>query len=163
MGLADFAWSGRTAVSTPPERLLMIEAVAQISREAPERPQNEVKSLNDKYFVVLTTCPDEPTAQALARRLVEERLAACVNRVVGLRSTYRWEGAIQDEPEVLLIAKTTGERLANLCARIEELHPYEVPEAIALPVAFGAERYLDWIGQTLAGPSRARSSCEDPT
>lgn len=106
-----------------------------------------------EYFVVLTTCPDETTAENLARRLVEERLAACVNRVAGIRSTYWWQGAVQDDQEVLLVAKTSADRVATLCARIQELHPYEVPEAIALPVALGAERYLAWIGQTLASPT----------
>jgi periplasmic divalent cation tolerance protein len=106
--------------------------------------------LENQYFVVLTTCPDESAAAVLSHRLVEERLAACVNRLPGLRSTYRWQGTMQDEPEVLLIAKTNEERLATLSARIQELHPYAVPEVIALPIAHGAERYLAWIGQSLA-------------
>ncbi len=110
-----------------------------------------LNSLKDKYFVVLTTCPDEMTAERLAKTLVEERLAACVNRLPGMRSTYAWQGQVQDDPEVLLIAKTNGERLATLSARVQELHPYELPEVIALPVAAGAERYLAWIGQTLGG------------
>lgn len=109
--------------------------------------------MNEKYFLVLTTCPDETTAEVLSRRLVEERLAACVNRVPGIRSTYRWQGAVHDDAEVLLIAKTNGERVATLSARIQELHPYEVPEVIALPVALGAERYLAWIGQSVADPA----------
>lgn len=109
--------------------------------------------MNEKYFIVLTTCPDETTADILSRRLVEERLAACVSRVPGVRSTYWWQGTVQDDAEVLLIAKTNGERVATLSARIQELHPYEVPEVIALPVALGAERYLAWIGQSLTGPA----------
>lgn len=109
--------------------------------------------MNIEYFVVLTTCPDETTAEILARRLVEERLAACVNRVAGLRSTYWWQGQVQEDAEVLLIAKTSASRVANLSARIQALHPYELPEVIALPVAGGAERYLDWIGQTVTGPT----------
>ncbi|MCU0977360.1 MAG: divalent-cation tolerance protein CutA [Steroidobacteraceae bacterium] len=109
--------------------------------------------MNPEYFVVLTTCPDDTSAEILARRLVEERLAACVNRVPGLRSTYWWQGAVHDEPEVLLIAKTSAGRVATLSARIQELHPYELPEVIALPVALGAERYLAWMGQTVAGPT----------
>ncbi len=109
--------------------------------------------MNPEYFVVLTTCPDETTAAVLARRLVEERLAACVNRVAGLRSTYCWEGKVQEDPEVLLIAKTSAGRVATLSARIQELHPYELPEVIALPVALGAERYLAWLGQSVAGPA----------
>lgn len=109
--------------------------------------------MNSGYFVVLTTCPDDASAEILARRLVEERLAACVNRVAGIRSTYWWQGAVHDDAEVLLIAKTSAGRVATLSARIQELHPYELPEVIALPVALGAERYLDWVGQTVAGPA----------
>lgn len=116
-------------------------------------PQKEANSLTEKYFVVLTTCPDETTAEALSRRLVEERLAACVNRVPGIRSTYWWQGAVQEDAEVLLVAKTNGDQVATLSARIQELHPYEVAEVIALPVALGAERYLAWIGQSVAGPA----------
>lgn len=111
--------------------------------------------MTEKYFVVLTTCPDETTAETLSRRLVEERLAACVNRLPGIRSTYWWQGAVHEDQEVLLMAKTSGDRVATLSARIQELHPYEVPEVIALPIALGAERYLAWIGQTLAGPASA--------
>ena len=109
--------------------------------------------MNSEYFVVLTTCPDNASAEILARRLVEEQLAACVNRLSGVRSTYRWQGAVHDDAEVLLIAKTSASRVATLSARIQELHPYELPEVIALPVALGAERYLDWIGQTVADPT----------
>ena len=109
--------------------------------------------MNYKYFYILTTCPDEATAEILARRLVEQRLAARVNRVAGLRSTSWWQGKVQDDAEVLLIAKTSASRVATLSARIQELHPYELPEVIALPVALGAERYLDWIGQSVAGPT----------
>lgn len=105
----------------------------------------------EKYFIVFSSCPDEAVAERLARQLVEEGLAACVSRLPGARSTYRWEGAIHDDAEVLLIAKTSAARLATLTARISALHPYEVPEVLAVPVEAGAERYLGWLGQTLAG------------
>jgi len=104
----------------------------------------------NKYFLVFCTCPDEAAAADLARSLVTERLAACVNRLTGLRSTYRWEGAVQDDAEVLLLIKTTGERLANLSARIEALHPYDVPEIVAVEIATGSERYLAWLGQSVS-------------
>jgi len=106
--------------------------------------------LKEKYFMVFCSCPDEDTAAALARQLVTERLAACVNRIAGVHSTYFWEGAVQDEPEVLIVAKTTADRLATLSARMEALHPYEVPEVVAIGIAAGSERYLDWLGQTVA-------------
>lgn len=106
--------------------------------------------MNNKYFVVLCSCPDEATAGRLARTLVDERLAGCISRLPGVTSTYRWEGRVQEDPEVLLVIKTTGERLATLSARIEALHPYEVPEIIAVEIGAGSERYLGWLGQTVA-------------
>ena len=104
----------------------------------------------NKHLIVFCSCPDVDSAGRLADTLVEERLAACVTRLPGATSVYRWEGAVQRDTEVLLIIKTTAERLANLTARIEALHPYEVPEVLAVPVAGGAERYLAWLGQTVS-------------
>jgi periplasmic divalent cation tolerance protein len=104
----------------------------------------------NNYLVIFCSCPDADSAGRLADTLVEERLAACVTRLPGATSVYRWEGAVQRDAEVLLIIKTTAERLANLSARIEALHPYEVPEVLAVPVAGGAERYLAWLGQTVS-------------
>jgi len=104
----------------------------------------------NNYLLVFCSCPDADSAARLADALVEERLAACVTRLPGATSVYHWEGTVHRDPEVVLIIKTTGERLANLTARIEALHPYEVPEVIAVPAAGGSERYLDWVGQTVA-------------
>ena len=103
-----------------------------------------------KLLAVLCTCPDEATAARIAHELVEAQLAACVNRLPGLRSTYRWEGAVHDEPEVLLIVKTTHERYEALEMRLKALHPYEVPEIIAVPVAGGSAAYLDWVSRETA-------------
>jgi periplasmic divalent cation tolerance protein len=108
--------------------------------------------MKEKMIVVLSTCPDEATAARLARCLIDEELAACVSRVPGVRSTYRWEGRIQEDGEVLLVIKTIEPILGTLTARIAALHPYEVPEVIAIPVAGGSERYLDWVGQSVASP-----------
>ena len=91
------------------------------------------------------TCPDESTAERIARALVTARLAACVNRVAGIRSTYRWQDGIQDEAEVLLAIKTTQARYEELEVRLQALHPYEVPEIIALPIVAGSASYLSWI------------------
>jgi periplasmic divalent cation tolerance protein len=99
--------------------------------------------------VVLSTCPDRETAEAIARELVEARLAACVNVLPRMRSIYQWEGAVVSADEVLLIAKTTPERTAALCARLVELHPYDMPEAIALDVADGTEMYLNWVEESV--------------
>ena len=101
----------------------------------------------EKHFVVLSTAPDSAVADRLAETLVGEGCAACVSRLPGLRSTYRWQGRICDDAEVLLVIKTSAARLATLCARLEELHPYDVPEVIALPIVAGAERYLAWLSQ----------------
>ena len=106
--------------------------------------------LKEKYFMVFCTCPDAETARALAENLVADRLAACVNRIPGMHSTYFWEGAVRDEPEVLVVAKTTAGRLATLSARVEALHPYDVPEIVAVEIAAGSERYLDWLGHSVA-------------
>jgi len=105
--------------------------------------------MKKKAFVVLCTCPDEAVARQLAHRLVDERLAACVNRVPGLVSTYAWEGAVQEDREVLLIIKTLENTLVALEQRLRELHPYDVPEVIALPIAGGSERYLSWLAESV--------------
>lgn len=95
--------------------------------------------------VVLVTAPDLDTAARLGRALVEERLAACVNLVPGLRSIYRWEGALHDDAEVLLLVKTRTDRLEALSARVKELHPYALPEVLALPASGGSPAYLEWL------------------
>jgi periplasmic divalent cation tolerance protein len=81
--------------------------------------------------------------------LVESGLAACVSRVGPVNSTYRWQGAIQDEPEVLLVIKTVAARYAELEMRLKSLHPYETPELIALPVVRGSAEYLAWLAQAV--------------
>ncbi|WP_373048294.1 divalent-cation tolerance protein CutA [Vulgatibacter sp.] len=98
-------------------------------------------------IVVLVTVSTAEQAADLARALVEERLAACGNVVPGLRSIYRWQGEVQDEPEVLLLLKTTSALFERLRGRVVELHAYENPEVLALPVEAGQLPYLDWIRQ----------------
>lgn len=101
-------------------------------------------------LLCLSTCPDAETAARIARALVEERLAACVNRLPGVQSTYRWHGEIHDDAEVLLLIKTTRERLGALRERLAELHPYEVPELIAFEIAGGLPAYLEWLADETA-------------
>jgi periplasmic divalent cation tolerance protein len=101
--------------------------------------------MSARVIVALTTCPDEAVAQAVATALVRERLAGCINRLPGLRSTYFWDGRLQDEAEILLIMKTTTDRVEALEQRLRELHPYELPEFVVLPPVSGNEQYLDWI------------------
>lgn len=97
--------------------------------------------------LVLSTLPNADVAATIARTLVDERLCACVNIVPGLRSIYRWQGTVQDEAEVLALIKTTTDRYEALAARLRALHPYEVPEILALDVAAGAASYLAWVGE----------------
>jgi periplasmic divalent cation tolerance protein len=101
--------------------------------------------------VVLTTAPNAEVGALIARALVEERLAACVNVIPGVRSIYRWEGEVQDDPEIVLIIKTRADRCEALAARIKDLHPYDVPEVLVLPAVGGSARYLAWI-ETEARP-----------
>jgi periplasmic divalent cation tolerance protein len=96
-------------------------------------------------MLALATCPDEASAAGIAQALLSEGLAACVNRLPGVHSTYFWDGRLQDDAEILLIIKTTDERLPALAERLTALHPYEVPELVAVPVVGGNERYLDWV------------------
>ncbi|BBD81161.1 divalent-cation tolerance protein CutA [Aerosticca soli] len=91
------------------------------------------------------TCPDPASATRLATALVEEGLAACVSRLPGVLSTYRWQGRVESAEEVLLLIKTTTDRFAALRERVLALHPYELPELIALPVDRGHPAYLEWV------------------
>jgi periplasmic divalent cation tolerance protein len=96
--------------------------------------------------VVLCTFPDVEKARAIAAELVERRLAACVNLLPGVESIYRWEGKVERAGEVLAVIKTT--RYPELETALKELHPYEVPEILALPVAAGLAGYLKWLGES---------------
>ncbi len=100
--------------------------------------------------VVLVTCASPAEARRIARAVVEERLAACVNILPGaVTSVYRWKGKVETAQERLLLIKTSRKRLAKLQAAVERLHSYEVPEFIALPIAEGSRKYLAWMGEVL--------------
>ncbi|HJR76677.1 MAG TPA: divalent-cation tolerance protein CutA [Nitrospiraceae bacterium] len=96
-------------------------------------------------LVVLVSAGSVEEATSIARRVVEERLAACASVIEHMQSIFRWEGQIKSEPESLIILKTTGTRFAELQARIKALHSYSVPEIIALPIVIGADEYLAWL------------------
>ncbi len=96
-------------------------------------------------MVVLVTAPTAEKAAEIARVLVEERLAACGNVVPGIRSIYEWEGKVCDEAEALLVLKVPAARLREVSERVVALHPYDVPEVVALRIEGGNQRYLDWI------------------
>jgi periplasmic divalent cation tolerance protein len=97
------------------------------------------------HRLLVTTFPDEEVAAHIARTLVDERLAACVNLVPGVRSIYRWQGAVEEGAEIVGLIKTTAAEAPRLIARLTELHPYEVPEAIALDITDGHPPYLAWL------------------
>lgn len=98
-------------------------------------------------LLCLCTCPDAACAATIAQALVEERLAACVSQLPGLQSVYRWQGKVEQAAEVLLLIKTTDDRLAALTARVQALHPYELPELIAVETSGGLAPYLAWVAE----------------
>lgn len=96
-------------------------------------------------LLIFTNLPDEASAQTLAAHLVEHRLAACVNQLAPCRSIYRWQGRVETAQEVPLLIKTTQAQYAAVEAAVIELHPYAVPELIAIPVSAGLPAYLNWV------------------
>lgn len=100
--------------------------------------------------IVLTTLGASTDAAAMARTLVEEELAACVNILPGVRSVYRWQGAVEADEEQLLLIKTTEDALKRLEARVRELHPYELPEFVVLGPSGGSTAYLEWVAASVA-------------
>jgi periplasmic divalent cation tolerance protein len=100
-------------------------------------------------LVVLTTCPDPHSAQRLATELVETRLAACVNVIGGVQSTYRWQGKVERDDEVLLLIKTRAGAAAGVARVIQARSSYELPEVLAVPVEDGSRPYLDWLMQSV--------------
>ena len=105
----------------------------------------------EKYVIVLITAPSTESGKAIARALLETRLAACVNILPAINSMYIWEGELFDEDEVLLIVKTRAELLdEGLVPAVQKVHPYKIPEIIVLPIVKGAKNYLDWIGEVTA-------------
>jgi periplasmic divalent cation tolerance protein len=106
--------------------------------------------MTEKYILVLCTCPEDVVASRIATKLVEERLAGCVNRLTRMVSSYWWKGKVETDTEALLMIKTSERLLSRLSQRIHELHPAELPEVITLPITGGSESYLEWLGQNLA-------------
>lgn len=111
-------------------------------RAPPKTPR--VQKTGPDVCVILCTCP-EAVATPLATVVVEEQLAACVNIIPRVRSIYRWDGAVHDDAESLLVIKTSRDGIEALRSRLIEQHPYEVPEVLVLPVSGGSEPYVQWI------------------
>ena len=105
--------------------------------------------MTDK-IIVLTTCASAAEAEGIARELLEKRLAACVNIVAGARSLYRWQGAIEEAAEYLLIIKSRQGFWEELRAEIQRLHSYEIPEVLMLAIEDGSPTYLNWLNEELA-------------
>ena len=104
--------------------------------------------LDTQHVVVMTTLPADADVSAFAHALVDARLAACVNALPPMRSIYRWEGRIEQDDERLLLVKTSRDRVASLWERVRELHPYDVPEFVVLPIVDGSESYLRWLTES---------------
>lgn len=102
-------------------------------------------------LLVLTNAPDPETADAIARCLVDQRLAACVNVLAPCRSVYRWENKIEDAAEIPLLIKTTSTRYAEVERTITQAHPFDTPEILSFPVTYGLPDYLDWVAQETSG------------
>jgi periplasmic divalent cation tolerance protein len=98
-------------------------------------------------MLVLTTLPTADAAAEMAKTIVDERLAACANLFPGLRSIYKWQAKVEDQNEVLILFKTRQEHFDRLKSRILELHPYEVPEVLAIPVEQAYQPYLEWLAR----------------
>lgn len=113
-------------------------------------------SMHD-VVLVFTTAPAGPQAERIARALVEERLAACVNMSPPMTSIYRWHGGVEREHECQLVIKTTRDRVAALEQRVTVLHPYELPEFLVVPAAGGSGAYLDWVRDETADPDAGRT------
>ena len=103
-----------------------------------------------EVLLVFSTFPNEADAARVARVLVEERLVACANLLPGARSIYRWQDAVQDEREVVVLMKTRKQDWTALLSRLHDLHPNQVPECIAVRVAAGAPKYMAWLDEALA-------------
>lgn len=101
------------------------------------------------YCVIVTTCPDQQEASELARKLVEQQLAACV-QLLAINSVYSWEGRVESGPEVLLLIKSRTSRYADVETFIQANHSYSVPEILRLPIADGSAGYLQWLGSLVA-------------
>jgi periplasmic divalent cation tolerance protein len=112
-----------------------------------------------KFVEAITTTDRRAAARRIARALVERRLAACVQIVGPIESTYRWQGRIETTREWLCLIKTTRARWREVVAAVEALHPYDTPELVALPIDAGSRRYLDWLAASVRPlPKKTRSA-----
>jgi periplasmic divalent cation tolerance protein len=104
--------------------------------------------MSTETLIILCTCPDDEVAANLSHQLVEQGLAACINRFGGLTSVYKWDGEMKEGTEVQLVIKTSAQAADRLIDELQRLHPYELPEIIAIPISAGFAPYLEWIRET---------------
>jgi len=127
---------------------------ATVPCASPGDPQQLERIVPEPEIIaVLTTFPTDEEAATVVRTLVERQLVACGNLLPGVRSIYRWQGKVEDAGEVLCVLKTRRDRLTELIAALEQLHSYDVPEIVALPVLGGGAAYLQWVGAEARGPA----------
>lgn len=113
--------------------------------------QEATSSAAGEYSVVLTTCPNIKVAKELSHKLVQVKFVACVNIIPQITSVYMWKNKVEEETEVLLVAKTKSDLIPELIRLVKESHPYEVPEIISLGIKDGNKKYLQWIGEVVKG------------
>jgi periplasmic divalent cation tolerance protein len=120
-------------------------------------PTEVIKPMTEQVILAFSSCGTVAEADRIAGTLIEEGIAACVNQLPGVTSTYRWQGKVEHQSEVLLMIKTVRSNFEQLRARLQTLHSYELPELIAIPLIAGNEPYLDWVREnskiTALGPS----------
>ncbi|XP_011689152.1 PREDICTED: protein CutA homolog isoform X2 [Wasmannia auropunctata] len=129
--------------------LLTVLMLLCIARSIRAQVYQNMSSFAGVHSVAYVTVPDDAVAKRLARGLVENKLAACVNIIPQLTSIYEWEGKIQEEPELLLMIKTRTEKIDALTKYVKENHPYTVCEVISLPIQNGNSDYLKWISDVV--------------
>ncbi len=126
----------------------------KLLRDAVRAPFGECSAMVSKFRVVFVTVGNEQEAQTIARKLVEEGLAACVG-LVKQNSVYRWKGQVIEDSEILLIIKTTKDQFSSLQDHVLRLHSYEVPEIISIDIENGYGAYLDWIAESVGNPLKS--------
>ena len=117
-------------------------------------PELQNEPANGAVQIVFCTCPDAEVAEKISLAVIESGLAACVNRLEGVTSTYRWEEKVCEDVECLLIIKTTTDAISGLEGCIRDMHPYELPEVIAVPCSVGSDDYLEWVKTATASITR---------
>lgn len=127
--------------------------MSEPTRSEPTVSESTTETIFDGIIEVRVSVPDAVVADAIATTLVEERLAACVQALPGMRSTYWWQDAVDTSDEVLLLAKSTRARFDRICERVGDMHPYETPEILAVDVPHVSASYAAWIAEALGIPT----------